>query len=105
MGVEAAGINACPCAQGLVRGRASERLLEAVGERQLGAVDDSLEHAAWVDEFELDGIAGLGDRLDGGGVGSVRADHDAVGDLMGAEDVMWAGVLAPYEALEIWSGG
>jgi GTP cyclohydrolase I/GTP cyclohydrolase-4 len=29
VGVEAAGINACPCAQGLVRGRASERLLEA----------------------------------------------------------------------------
>jgi MptA/FolE2 family GTP cyclohydrolase len=27
--VEATGINACPCAQGLVRGRASERLLEA----------------------------------------------------------------------------
>jgi len=29
IGVEATGINACPCAQGLVRGRASERLLEA----------------------------------------------------------------------------
>jgi GTP cyclohydrolase IV len=29
VGVEANGINACPCAQGLVRGRASERLLEA----------------------------------------------------------------------------
>ncbi|MEP6909381.1 MAG: GTP cyclohydrolase MptA [Actinomycetota bacterium] len=29
VGVEAAGINACPCAQGLVRGHASERLLEA----------------------------------------------------------------------------
>jgi GTP cyclohydrolase I/GTP cyclohydrolase-4 len=29
VGVQAAGINACPCAQGLVRGRASERLLEA----------------------------------------------------------------------------
>lgn len=28
VGVEAAGINACPCAQGLVRNRASERLLE-----------------------------------------------------------------------------
>src|SRR5436190_4570445 len=27
--VEATGINACPCAQGLVRGRAAERLLEA----------------------------------------------------------------------------
>jgi GTP cyclohydrolase IV len=29
VGVEAIGINACPCAQGLVRDRASERLLEA----------------------------------------------------------------------------
>lgn len=29
VGVEAWGINACPCAQGLVRGAASERLLEA----------------------------------------------------------------------------
>jgi GTP cyclohydrolase IV len=29
VGVEATGINACPCAQGLVRGRASERLFEA----------------------------------------------------------------------------
>jgi GTP cyclohydrolase I/GTP cyclohydrolase-4 len=29
VGVEAPGINACPCAQGLVRGRASERLLDA----------------------------------------------------------------------------
>src|SRR5690242_7256588 len=29
VGVEASGINACPCAQGLVRGAASERLREA----------------------------------------------------------------------------
>jgi GTP cyclohydrolase IV len=29
VGVEATGINACPCAQGLVRGHASERLIEA----------------------------------------------------------------------------
>jgi GTP cyclohydrolase I/GTP cyclohydrolase-4 len=29
VGVEAFGINACPCAQGLVRGKASERLLDA----------------------------------------------------------------------------
>ncbi len=29
VGVEATGINACPCAQGLVRGRAAERLSEA----------------------------------------------------------------------------
>jgi GTP cyclohydrolase I/GTP cyclohydrolase-4 len=29
VGVEAPGINACPCAQGLVRGRAADRLAEA----------------------------------------------------------------------------
>src|SRR5438105_2953654 len=29
VGVEATGINACPCAQGLVRGSAAERLLQA----------------------------------------------------------------------------
>src|SRR5215212_5046219 len=29
VGVEATGINACPCAQGLIRGRAAERLAEA----------------------------------------------------------------------------
>ena len=33
VGVEATGINACPCAQGLVRGRAAERLAEAGFER------------------------------------------------------------------------
>src|SRR5436190_20615091 len=43
VGVEATGINACPCAQGLVRGRAAERLLEAgFGE---GAVERILELA------------------------------------------------------------
>jgi GTP cyclohydrolase-4 len=37
VGVEASGLNACPCAQGMVRGRASERLLEA------GYGDDDVE--------------------------------------------------------------
>jgi GTP cyclohydrolase IV len=37
IGVEASGINACPCAQGLVRGRAAERLLEG------GFDDDDVE--------------------------------------------------------------
>ncbi len=41
VGVEAAGINACPCAQGMVRGAASERLLEAGFEG--GAVERILE--------------------------------------------------------------
>jgi GTP cyclohydrolase IV len=37
IGVEATGINACPCAQGLVRGAAADRLLEA------GFEDDDVE--------------------------------------------------------------
>jgi GTP cyclohydrolase IV len=41
VGVEAHGINACPCAQGLVRGRANERLLEAGFEA--GDIDKILE--------------------------------------------------------------
>jgi GTP cyclohydrolase I/GTP cyclohydrolase-4 len=38
VGVEATGINACPCAQGLVRGEASDRLLDA------GFGADDVEH-------------------------------------------------------------
>src|SRR5919109_3963667 len=41
VGVEATGINACPCAQGLVRGAATDRLLEAGFER--GDVERILE--------------------------------------------------------------
>jgi GTP cyclohydrolase IV len=41
VGVEASGINACPCAQGLVRGRAADRLLEAGFED--GTVDRILQ--------------------------------------------------------------
>ena len=37
VGVEATGMNACPCAQGMIRGRAAERLLEA------GYDDDDVE--------------------------------------------------------------
>jgi GTP cyclohydrolase-4 len=41
VGVEATGINACPCAQGLVRDRATERLLEAGFEaRDVGRILD-----------------------------------------------------------------
>jgi GTP cyclohydrolase IV len=41
VGVEATGINACPCAQGLVRGRASERLLDAgFGEGEVDRILD-----------------------------------------------------------------
>jgi GTP cyclohydrolase IV len=39
VGVEATGMNACPCAQGLVRGQASERLLEAgFGENEIDRI-------------------------------------------------------------------
>jgi GTP cyclohydrolase IV len=41
VGVEATGMNACPCAQGLVRGRAAERLLEAgYGEAEVERILD-----------------------------------------------------------------
>jgi MptA/FolE2 family GTP cyclohydrolase len=41
VGVEATGINACPCAQGLVRGRASERLRDAgFGEDEVDRILD-----------------------------------------------------------------
>src|SRR5256714_2430215 len=43
VGVEATGINACPCAQGLVRGAAADRLLEAGLEG--GAVERGLPPA------------------------------------------------------------
>ena len=42
VGVEATGINACPCAQGLVAGRAAERLAEA-GLRRAGDIEQILE--------------------------------------------------------------
>ena len=39
VGVEATGINACPCAQGLIRGQATERLLEAgFGDDDVGRI-------------------------------------------------------------------
>jgi GTP cyclohydrolase IV len=39
VGVEATGINACPCAQGLVRGAAADRLLEAgFGDEDVGRI-------------------------------------------------------------------
>jgi GTP cyclohydrolase I/GTP cyclohydrolase-4 len=41
VGVEAAGINACPCAQGLVRNRAAERLFDAGFDS--GDIDQILE--------------------------------------------------------------
>ncbi len=41
VGVEATGINACPCAQGLVRGRAAERLVdEGYGEAEVERILD-----------------------------------------------------------------
>ena len=39
--------------------------LELVGERQLGALDDALEHAAGMHALELDRITALGDGPDG----------------------------------------
>jgi GTP cyclohydrolase IV len=59
VGVEATGINACPCAQGLVRGRASERLLEA------GFVEDDVERILELVPLATHNQRGLGTLLVG----------------------------------------
>ncbi len=63
VGVEATGINACPCAQGLVRGRAAERLAEE------GYDHDEVEHI-----LELVPIATHNQR--GRGTLYVGSSHD-----------------------------
>jgi GTP cyclohydrolase I/GTP cyclohydrolase-4 len=63
VGVEATGINACPCAQGLVRNHASERLLDA------GFESDDIERI-----FELVPLATHNQR--GRGTLYVGTEHD-----------------------------
>jgi GTP cyclohydrolase I/GTP cyclohydrolase-4 len=86
VGVEATGINACPCAQGLVRGRASERLLEA------GFGDDDVERI-----LELVPIATHNQR--GRGTLLVGTSHDL--DAEDLVDVVERSMSAPvYELLK-----
>jgi GTP cyclohydrolase-4 len=68
VGVEASGLNACPCAQGLVRGAASERLLEAGFES--GDIDRILELVPLATHNQR----GRGTLLVGGDIG-INAEH------------------------------
>ena len=79
--------------------------LQPVRERQLGALEHALEHAAGVDRRERDRLTALGDRPHARRRRPERPDHHAAVRGMRAEDVVRAGVLAPYEALEVGSGG
>src|SRR3954469_16050488 len=68
VGVEAWGINACPCAQGLVRDAASERLLEA------GFVDGDVERILELVPLATHNQRGRGTLLVGT-ESSVNAEH------------------------------
>ena len=86
VGVEATGINACPCAQGLVRGRASERLLEA------GFGEDDVERI-----LELVPIATHNQR----GRGTLLVGTDHAVDAVELVDVVERSMSAPvYELLK-----
>ncbi len=68
VGVEAWGINACPCAQGLVRGAASERLLEA------GFGDNDIERILELVPLATHNQRGKGTLLIGTAA-SINAEH------------------------------
>src|SRR5262245_54389097 len=86
VGVEATGINACPCAQGLVRNRASERLLEA------GFESDDIERI-----FELVPLATHNQR--GRGTLYVGTEHDLDAETL--VDVVERSMSAPiYDLLK-----
>jgi GTP cyclohydrolase-4 len=86
VGVEAAGINACPCAQGLVRGRAAERLLEA------GFDDDDVERI-----FELVPLATHNQR----GRGTLYVGTDEHVNAEQLVEIVEASMSAPvYELLK-----
>jgi GTP cyclohydrolase IV len=86
VGVEATGINACPCAQGLVRGRASERLLEA------GFGEEDVERI-----LELVPIATHNQR----GRGTLLVGTDQPVDAVDLVDVVERSMSAPvYELLK-----
>jgi len=68
VGVEAWGINACPCAQGLVRGAAADRLAEA------GFADDDVEQILELVPLATHNQRGKGRLLVGTGT-EVNAEH------------------------------
>jgi MptA/FolE2 family GTP cyclohydrolase len=86
VGVEATGINACPCAQGLVRGRASERLLDA------GFGEDDVERI-----LELVPLATHNQR----GRGTLLVGTEASVDAVDLVDVVERSMSAPvFELLK-----
>ncbi len=86
VGVEATGINACPCAQGLVRGRASERLLEA------GFAGDDIERILDLVPLATHNQRGRGTLL-------VGTSHDL--DAEDLVDIVEGSMSAPvYELLK-----
>ncbi len=86
VGVEAPGINACPCAQGLVRGRASERLLEA------GFADDDIDRI-----FELVPLATHNQR----GLGTLYVGTQTRVDAEQLVSIVEGSMSAPvYELLK-----
>jgi GTP cyclohydrolase I/GTP cyclohydrolase-4 len=84
VGVEAPGINACPCAQGLVRGRASERLSEA------GFDDGDVERI-----LELVPLATHNQR----GLGTLYVGTQATVNAEQLADVVEGSMSAPVYAL------
>jgi GTP cyclohydrolase-4 len=68
VGVEAWGINACPCAQGLVRGAAADRLLEA------GFADGDVSRILELVPLATHNQRGKGTLLVGSGAG-INAEH------------------------------
>jgi GTP cyclohydrolase I/GTP cyclohydrolase-4 len=86
IGVEATGINACPCAQGMVRGAAAERLLEA------GFVDADVERI-----LELVPLATHNQR----GRGTLLVGTDASINAERLVDIVEASMSSPvYELLK-----
>jgi GTP cyclohydrolase I/GTP cyclohydrolase-4 len=86
VGVEATGINACPCAQGLVRGAAAERLLEA------GFEDGDVERI-----LELVPLATHNQR----GRGTLLVGTDATINAERLVDIVEASMSSPvYELLK-----
>jgi len=86
IGVEATGINACPCAQGMVRGAAAERLLEA------GFEDEDVERI-----LELVPLATHNQR----GRGTLLVGTDASINAERLVDIVEASMSSPvYELLK-----
>ena len=86
VGVEATGINACPCAQGLVRGSATERLLEA------GFGEDDVERI-----LELVPLATHNQR----GRGTLLVGTESPVDAVDLVDIVERSMSAPvYELLK-----